>query len=167
MLAPEPAYVWIPGSRWRLVFLTVVSLGMGLAALAMALLSKTTTSHAVGWFGVVFFGGGSLAIAWRAVKPGGVRLTPEGLAMMFPRTTIFRPWTEFDAFCAVHVGGMNELVGFRLRDDARPQRANRLSRAIFGVDGVLPSQLSVKARDLVLVLERWRNRYGAGAAERS
>jgi hypothetical protein len=99
-------------------------------------------------------------------------LSPSGFEMVHPRKTISRAWDEIAEFRTVKVNANPNsvstgtlVVGYSLKDPAARKRSigARIARWLMKADDNLPSCFERDAPELVELMERYRERYSAGA----
>ena len=90
-----------------------------------------------------------------------LRLSPEGLKYGTFRRTHFFPWSAFEKFGVIDLGGKRTC--FLLKAGARfGDKVAASNRASIGCDRFLPATYGKSAADLAELLETWRRRHAAG-----
>ena len=129
-----------------------------LALTGMDVFVIVTDGGIVGWFGLVFFGLGSLVFAVQFMPSASyLSLTTEGFIV----SALFRKWplirwedvSEFRVAAAPPTG--MKMVVFDWHRSTKP-RLRRINRALVGAGEGLPDTYGLKPGDLAELLNRWR-----------
>lgn len=120
--------------------------------------SHTQSEVCLGWFCVVFFVLGMAAVAWRLIRPQTLRLDADGFTLA--GGILRRPhrffWRDVDRFFLVGTG--TKIAAFKYKlGHVPPGLLESLNRTI-GVDGTLQRGWTLPSKDLVNLLNTYRER---------
>lgn len=146
------------------LFLAGSFLFVGMCAYSL----HTTTEHRfILWAGLLLFGFGIPVFAAMIVRPQRLLLDATGFEMLggvrFRRNKVL--WAEVDRFFLYSAGRAGKQIGFNYKPEVnRLGRMRPINRA-FGAEGVLPNMWDMKPDAVVQLLNEYRMRAEAEAAE--
>lgn len=137
--------------KWAVVLL--VSLTFVLLALFVI---PPDEDQMMRWLAVGFFGLGVVASIPGLLGVGGLELDREGFTISAMGRKSRRTWRECSEFSILDMRG-GPFVGFSSKtDEANP--ASGISRGLVGETGMLPDKYGLKAKDLAILMNRFRAR---------
>ena len=143
----------IKSSLWKSALTLIGSLALTVLCAALS-----SSGNFIIWFGVAFFGLGSIISVFMLVRPQRLLLTPSGFSVVgglsrSPKETL---WSEVSPFFVFDLPKGGKMIGFNYTSEAQKNSILvRLSQSI-GADGGLPTGWTQSPEKIVVHLNSYR-----------
>jgi hypothetical protein len=155
----------IKGSRAFAALLAVGGLALsGGAAYILTLPDLSLKGQIAGWVGVPFFFAAAIGCVIQAIRPITLTLTPRGFSYTrYWRKPLTIAWADVEPFFIYQVR-RTKIVSYRFLEGRRPKGLQGGLNRAFGLDGSLPTTLTIRGQALADLLNDYRSQALAAAA---
>ena len=143
--------------KWAVLFI-----GSGAFALCGVLIFFAAPGGRLGGIVVFgFFGACAVIAALLLVFRATLVLSPTGFSVNSLGRHWTRRWEDIDSFVVIRPAALSEMVGINFRADYAAHGVRTVVRNVVGYESALPDTFGMKAKDLVTLLNEWRNRHSS------
>ncbi len=147
-------------SRIRMVVLILIAAVFVAGGVLMVAHPSKPDDAMWGWAVVGFFGLGGLVFAYHLIWPARLTLDQTGFTHGGLLRTTVVAWRDVEELFLYKLPRGGKMVAWRLRPDRRPKKLTAALNRMMGVDGGVPSTWTVPPKELLELMEQWRQRYG-------
>jgi hypothetical protein len=112
--------------------------------------------------GVALFGLGFPVVAWQAIRPDQLSLSPAGLVYRSIRKTLTYTWDQLSEFSVYSIRG-TKMIGFDVIGTGTPSKLAGVNTALTDMNAALPGLWEIEPEQLAELLNSARAKWGPPA----